>query len=241
MDALSAADLLNIWQQGQTQSPVQQALWLLKTAYPDAPVEAVARLGIGKRDALLIQLRERLFGGEITGVAECPTCGERLELTFTTADIQALPAGGIDETLWIRTASGEAHFRLPNSLDQLAICRSADRAEARNVIIKRCLTPEEAEAAPEPLTPDDVLAMIDRMADSDPLANLELDLTCPACSHNWRAPFDIGTFLWAEINAWAQRTLQEVHILASAYGWSEADILALHPRRRQSYLELIGS
>jgi hypothetical protein len=46
-------------------------------------------------------------------------------------------------------------------------------------------------------------------------------------------------FFWKEINHWANRILREVHLLASTYGWSEADILALTPTRRQWYLALV--
>ena len=55
----------------------------------------------------------------------------------------------------------------------------------------------------------------------------------------WRAVFDIVTFFWSEIEAWACRILREVHILASAYGWCERDILALTSARRQFYLEMV--
>jgi hypothetical protein len=33
--------------------------------------------------------------------------------------------------------------------------------------------------------------------------------------------------------------VREVHLLASAYGWRESDILAMTPWRRQLYLELV--
>jgi hypothetical protein len=51
--------------------------------------------------------------------------------------------------------------------------------------------------------------------------------------------FDIVSFLWTEIAAEAKRLLREVHILASAYGWREADIFSLSPLRRQFYLEAV--
>ena len=79
-----------------------------------------------------------------------------------------------------------------------------------------------------------------QMAEVDPQANLQLDLSCPACGHRWQVLFDIGSFFWSELNAWAQRLLAEVHVLASAYGWREADILNLSPSRRQFYLGLIS-
>ena len=53
-------------------------------------------------------------------------------------------------------------------------------------------------------------------------------------------PLDVAAFFWTELNAWAVRLLREIHALASAYGWREADILALSPKRRDLYLELIS-
>ncbi len=50
---------------------------------------------------------------------------------------------------------------------------------------------------------------------------------------------DIASFLWKALHAWAKLMLGDVHELARAYGWTEADILALpSPTRRQIYLEL---
>ena len=66
-----------------------------------------------------------------------------------------------------------------------------------------------------------------------------LALACPACGHRWQSVFDIAAFLWREIDAWAQRTLRDVHALARGYGWHESDILALTATRRQIYLEMI--
>ena len=78
------------------------------------------------------------------------------------------------------------------------------------------------------------------MAEADPQADIQLALSCPACGHQWLSTFDIVSFFWSEINAWAYRILREVHILASAYGWREADILAMSPYRRQLYLEMVS-
>jgi hypothetical protein len=92
------------------------------------------------------------------------------------------------------------------------------------------------------LLPADVLGAVeDQMAAADPQADVRLALSCPACGHQWQEVFDIVSFLWGEVQAWALRLLREVHTLASAYGWSEADILALSPQRRQMYLEMVGA
>jgi hypothetical protein len=78
------------------------------------------------------------------------------------------------------------------------------------------------------------------MGQADPLADLTLLATCPACGHNWRILFDIVSYFWDEIQAWGGRLMREVHTLASAYGWRETDILAMSAWRRQRYLEMIG-
>ena len=78
-----------------------------------------------------------------------------------------------------------------------------------------------------------------RAEELDPQAEIKMNLTCPQCSHKWDVLFDISSFLWAEINQWAEQMLRTVHKLASAYGWSESDILNLSPVRRQLYLGLV--
>ena len=77
------------------------------------------------------------------------------------------------------------------------------------------------------------------MALVDPQADVQLALSCPACGQQWRATFDVVSFLWDELDAWARRLLREVHTLASAYHWREADILAMSRWRRQYYLDLV--
>jgi hypothetical protein len=83
-------------------------------------------------------------------------------------------------------------------------------------------------------------AVADRMAMADPQAEIELAVDCPACGERWQAPFEIESFFWSEIGAWARRILSEVHVLASSYGWREADIFNMSAWRRQYYLDLIS-
>ena len=88
------------------------------------------------------------------------------------------------------------------------------------------------------LSEDVMEAIASRLAAADPLAEVLIDLSCLACRHQWQVLLDIERFLWTKISVLARRLLQEVHALASAYGWTEREILALSPARRQSYLEM---
>jgi hypothetical protein len=85
-----------------------------------------------------------------------------------------------------------------------------------------------------------VEAIVNEMARRDPQADIRFALSCPDCAHQWEAIFDIVSFAWNEISAWAGRLMRQVHTLALAYGWREIDILAMSSWRRQAYLEMLG-
>lgn len=148
-----------------------------------------------------------------------------------------------EDVLSLSVGDHEARFRLPNSQDLLEAVRSEDLESVRQHLLQRCLLGiyrQGQETAVDSLPDGMIQAVLERMEQADPQANLRLELSCPACNHSWQAAFDIVSFFWNEIGAWAVRMLREVHALASAYGWREADILAMSPRRRQAYLELIS-
>lgn len=242
MRGLSTANLLDIWEQGMVQSPIQQALLLLAAACPEKTLEELAQLSLGQRDALLLQLREQTFGGQLTSVATCPACSERSELNFNIIDIRAAPGQAPFERLSLSLNGYDIEFHLPNSLDVAAIANQSDPVTARFSLLKQCLEQihhQGQEQSLEQLPTSIIEAVETRMAEADPQADIQLDLQCPVCQHVWQVAFDIVSFFWSEIHTWAQRTFYEVHLLASAYGWREADILALSAQRRYLYLEMI--
>ncbi len=130
----------------------------------------------------------------------------------------------------------ELLFRLPNSADLMALPNQDDLGASRRQLLDRCLLRGGDDA-----TDASLAAVVEQMTQADPLADIELALACPACGHSWEAPFDIVSFFWRELNAWAGGILREVHTLAAAYGWREADVLALSPARRQAYLEMVSA
>jgi hypothetical protein len=245
MQGLSAADLVRVWERGLTQLPLKRTLTLLGIAAPDIPEETLGNLSIGERDSRLLSLRERTFGPQLNSLTLCPGCSDRLELTFDVSDIRAAASSTAESgaALSLRVADYEASFRLPNSRDLIAIAGSQDLAASRQLVFQRCVLTARhkgEDCAPELLPPDIVDAIVVHMAQADPQADVQLALSCPQCEHEWQAVFDIVSFFWSEIVAWASRILREVHTLACAYGWREADILAMSPWRRQCYLQMVG-
>lgn len=233
-------ELLEAWEGGLSRSPTHRAVSLLAAASAGTPLDDIARLPTGTRDLGLLRLRSELFGDWVEAVCSCPACGEQLDACFDAREL--LP----DETTApasARQLSLHGHqvtVRAPSSLDLLAVAGAPDIPASRRALLRRCLSPLPAEFADT--MPDDLVdEAVTQIAALDPRARVELDLTCAACGHAWPAVFDIASFLWAEINAWAHRILRDVHALARAYGWPEADILAMSPLRRQCYLEMVRS
>lgn len=242
MRSLSALELLGVWERGLVQPPVQRALTLLAAAHPELPYETLERLNIGQRDARLLTLREWLFGQQIISVARCPSCGERLEFSFEVSSLRGASEPEAEETFSLSEAGYELSFRLPNSGD-LLVMSTVDAPTRNRFLLERCLLTVQHNGKEQPtdqLPASVAQTIVERMAELDPQADVHLALSCPACDYQWQAPFDIVVFFWSEIHAWAKRILQEVHTLASAYGWREADILAMSSWRRQCYLEIIG-
>ena len=244
MQAPSAAQLVGMWERGARQPWVDRALTLVSACHPELTDSELRALTVGERDADLLALRELLFGRALKSFAECPHCRARLEFSVDVNDLRisfasfsnAAPAELTLDDIRIR-------FRRLSSEDLQAAARCADVADARRVLLQRCVV--DARRNGEPLAAADlppacVEALSSRLAALDGAADIALDLRCVACHHPWQLTLDIVRFLWAEVNALARSYLNDVHTLAWAYGWREADILAMSPARRQFYLERVG-
>ncbi|MFJ2578027.1 hypothetical protein [Kitasatospora aureofaciens] len=233
---LTEAGLLAVWEAGRGQDAVRRALVLAAAGGGDP--SAVADLAVGRREELVLALRERCFGPGLPCAVTCPSCRTELELELTAADVTAGPASGSHR---IQLGCYEVDFRPITSRDLLAV-GSSPRDAARRALLGRVLTSATADGAPV-AAGDLPAAVLDTLAGAlaahDPQADIRLDLDCPDCGHTWTSPFDAAAYLWAELDAHARRLLHDVHVLATAYGWSEAEVLAVGPERRQLYLELV--
>ena len=245
MNAIGAEQLLNVWEQGLSQPLLQRALLLLVAAFPDRSADTFATMSIGQRDLLLLQLREGLFGQQLLNTAICPQCNERVEWQSRIADfvIETDSKMTNADAFELKMEDYRLRFRLPNSLDIAAITTAGGAANSAQQLLLRCVLEAEqggVNCADERLPDVVIQALAKRIESLDPQAEIRISLNCPGCSHSWSALFDIASFLWTEINGWAERTLQTVYRLAAAYGWSERDILNLSPVRQQLYLGMVA-
>lgn len=243
MRSLSVSELLAVWERGWGARPFERALDLLSAATPGCPTAMLAQVSLGRRDALLLTLREWTFGPDLPLLVSCPQCGQTLEMALPAASLQASPIQDDDAAareIEFSTGDFEIRCRPPNTEDIVA-CADLETAARRARLFGRCVTEvrRHGEAVdPEQLPEQVALQIVEQVAASDPQADIRVEFSCPDCLYRWAEVFDIVSFFWTEIDAWARRTLRDVHTLARTYGWSETDILALSPGRRQIYLTM---
>lgn len=238
MQALTGATLLSLWERGASRHALDRSALLATVARPEWPAAEIADRPLGAVNASLLRLRSATFGPHIAGHADCTQCGQRLAFTVDTR--QMLPPAhgddGDDDPAPRETEVAGLRVRAPSLRDLAAVATQTNALQAARALLARCTL-----AGDVAQIDDAALRQVEDALDTlDPQADLVLALHCVACGHAGEAQLDAGALLWEEIEVRARVLLGEVHRLASAYGWSEAQILALSPARRASYLAMVG-
>ncbi|GLZ81506.1 hypothetical protein Afil01_63130 [Actinorhabdospora filicis] len=229
--------VMAVWATGRRLPPVARPRAVLKGLGLD-----LTGLTVGRRNLLLLAERRRHFGDRLDAEADCPSCGERLELGLGLGALLASAHAG-DEEGTAEAAGHTVTFRVPTCGDLEAAAATGDPASAVTTLLERCVIEARGPSGPVPATalPAPVLAAVeDAMAAADPYAHLSIAADCAVCGAAIGLWLDPGHLYWTELVARARRLMGEVHRLATAYGWSEHDILAMDPVRRAGYLELVG-
>lgn len=203
--------------------------------------DSVRALTAGDREALLLHFHRLTFGDRIDLAVVCPSCQERLDISVRSSELLVVPyrhAPGIKRrTLDAGGQAAVVRFRLPIGADLEAAIRIGDDQDAAQYVASRCV-----QAVSPAQNIEALLESIEGlMAELDPQSELRFNLRCPECEANFSAVLDMASHVRGEVGAQAKTLIWEVHTIASAYHWSESDILALTPGRRQHYLELIDA
>jgi hypothetical protein len=233
MHHCSEAEWLALWERGSRWHPIDRALLLCAVVRDDVEPEALADLPIGAVHEALLRLRRELSGGTLHAFAPCPACAERVELTIEIDDLLArggTGAAGIWEGFGLR-------MRSPTSRDLAAVAGKRDLERAALELLRRCC---DAAFDDERLVlhRDAIESGVESL---DPLACIETAFACAACDRRSSIALDIGALLWSEVATAAHAVFAEIHALASAYGWTESEILALGRERRAAYLRQVAS
>jgi hypothetical protein len=198
---------------------------------------AARELAVADFEWLLLQARAARLGRTIDLGFACSHCRGRGEFAIDVAEcLEAAtpkPVPGVADDPgrpgWRRL--GEASFRLPSVADQIAATASA-RPELR--MAELCLD-ATARRAPH-------RARVERaMARLAPLISRVFPGLCPSCGAAVEIAFAVARVVMVEMRRAAAAAHDEIDLIARAYHWPEADILALPQPRRRAYAERIRS
>jgi hypothetical protein len=186
---------------------------------------------------LLMQMRAERFGRKVALGFACPHCAARAEIEFRVEDCleAATPqqVAGVEDDAerpgWRRL--GAIRFRLPTAGDQVAVLRTARPTEK---LAELCLD-EAARRAPHRARAERAMAAM------APLVSRSLPGACPACKADVLVAFHVASVVVSEWRRAAATAHEEIDLIARAYHWSEAEILALPQPRRRAYAERIRS
>jgi hypothetical protein len=240
---LAAADIVSIWELGSHRPDWSKALIALGAALPEARPSELAEMTVGERNAHLLALRKNVIGPVMQASVKCPACTEPLEFEQSIDELLESYAPPAEREFAFAANDYSARYRLLDSGDLAHAAACGAEPGARQALAGRALleVSRAGEAIEVPDLPDEISeALSKEMAGRDPLAHIAIPLACFACGHVWSATLQIVPFLWLELERKAKQLLEDVVAIARAYGWSEAEILAMGPDRRQYYLDSIG-
>lgn len=244
MSYFSAEDIIRLNDLGQGRSLTERSLIAINVAFPEKSWEELIAMPIGGRDQYLLELYGLCFGNSIAGVCDCPSCDKEIELTipidhFRSEDPTIRPA-----TVSVDVGRYQVQSRLPDSSVLMSINHFQELKEARSSLIGHCIvssTYRGKAISPHRLPVYVLKALAESILMADPQAELLMEVHCPACDHAWEIQFDISFYFWDSLAASANSLDWEVHVLASAYGWKEADILAMNAWRRHRYIQRVSA
>ncbi len=202
-----------------------------------ASVEVARTLSIGTRERLLQKIAARRRPRQEWREAACESCGVPYDFATDLLALPMKPAGDGFPVVAVDTSLGRRCFESPNGAhEETLAARGLAGEPARRALVAMTGLDDDADDAALRFAPADIDRIDDALEALSPDATDMLEGTCPSCGTRTRSRIDSLTGIVPRV----QDALAEVHRLATAYGWSEAEILALPSTRRRRYLALIA-
>jgi hypothetical protein len=201
----------------------------------------VAKLTPWDREQLLATVYIRTYGAKIESTIKCRQCGENFDMDFGVDELLASLSPCSHEVLGVSIEADGIYrlgdgisFRLPTGEDECAVIGLTPQ-EARAVLLERCV---QSTTEHEDFSKYSDLIQTTMEALS-PLVDIELDAMCPECGHGQSVHFDLQHYLLSAFQGERKRLMQEIHALASNYGWSLSEILGLPRSQRRTLAGLV--
>ncbi|MGP8305592.1 T4 family baseplate hub assembly chaperone [Vibrio sp. YIC-376] len=262
LNALSDNKQVEVWELASSCRGQNRAAIMASAYLPDSLKPSFNNWSVAGRDHLLLLAYQCQFGDDINVSTSCTECGEKAELSFTASQILSTASvsfnngwNAVTRTLdtevylplyhEIHIDGVQCRFRLPCIADLMAVKQGdsvlfqfAQRVldqESFKQVSRKLAEKEDVHSGWEALFDE-----LERgMLECEPLSVVSLVTACPECGAKAEHQFDIASQFWAQLSAHVEKQLWDVHLLASAYGWSSQDILAMSPARRRRHISMI--
>jgi hypothetical protein len=187
---------------------------------------------------LAVAAATRGYALEAEGACPREGCEEALEFSL---DLRDFAMTRPPERIEWRVEGSVVPVRLPNGLDQRrwTVSPPQDWASMAQALLERVDEGASEGGYGGGLPPHDLEALSVQLEAADPLTSLKVEAACPRCGCTSSLEMDLESILLKSLAAEQQSLVRDVHALASAFHWSEADILALSSPRRAKYLHMI--
>lgn len=210
---------------------------------PDCTNDVFKNLSVGDRIKILLNVRELVFGNVLQCVTSCPSCLEKISIDINIDDLPGSKnPPHLDSEYLLDVENFKMKIRPLNTSDQTSTLLISNKksSELAEHLLRQCIL------ASKPLLPDNlpssvVSALSSKLEELDPLAEIELGLSCQSCKNKFERQFDVEKFVLDEIKMRRHDLEQEIHKIAFYYHWDEDTILSLPMKKRQRYVELIDN
>jgi len=205
---------------------------------PSVDAALVRRMLVGDREFLILKLRQMTKGSKLHVTLHCAPdgCGKDMAISLALDSIP-IEERAVEGRIFTHEldAADRIEFRLPTGEDQEELAGRTDHAAAVSELLTRCIV-----AVPPALTFAEAAPLVeDAIERSAPRVDLEVEARCPECGHVLTTALDLAWLALSDLAGDPGDIWHDVHVLAWNYHWPESEILALTPKARRRYIDLI--
>jgi hypothetical protein len=226
---------------GPTPRRVSALLGILIEQLGEQPFDSAVADGlcVADRQWLMLQLARRMKGERVWLTARCSVCSASFDIPIDLSHLPVKPSGESYPEPQCKIQDRRVGLRVPTGLDQLTSLEATDPSQAKTRLLKVCVVSVDGEPVAEDwfesLDDGAITQIEETLEQASPAVGTTLSLDCPECGANQIVRLN----LYGLLDEVPDGLLEQVHLLAWHYHWSEHDILALTRQRRHSYLQLI--
>ena len=208
--------------------------------------EHVWELTVGERIEALLRIAFKPAGPEFMMALNClnQNCRQKIELELAIQKlVDTHSKSSNDRKVVVTLGERQLTLRKPTGRDQLRWLQDSwpDESTAMKNMIQTLIVGTDSENPVENFSDEETQLINQALQKADPLVDFEVTVQCPYCDEAFPYEVDLQEIGLAALKRIQNQVLHVIHRLASKYHWTEHQIIALPPWRREQYLGYLAS